>query len=79
MRVAVKTEAIQTELARRGITQAQLARMVQAQESTISRMLRGLKEPRTSLRNRLMQTLNLRFDDLFEIVSESRQHAEASR
>lgn len=71
MRVTVKTQTIQTELARRGITQAQLARMVGAQESTISRMLHGLKEPRTNLRNRLMQALNLGFDDLFIIVPDA--------
>lgn len=68
IRTRVRTEALQTVLARRSISQTQLAEMLRVSPAAVSKLVRGVRDPRSGLRQRLMTVLGLGFDDLFEIV-----------
>ncbi len=73
MRTTIKPEALQSVLAKRGISQRQLAGMMKIGEASVSRMVNGQHTPGPELRTRLLSVLSLGFDDLFEIVSDHRQ------
>lgn len=70
VRTHVRTSALQAILARRGITQAQLATMLGTSRPSVSRLVNGTHTPNTETRKRLMTVLGLGFDDLFELVRE---------
>jgi len=55
-------------MARRGISQAQLAEMLEVSRPTVCRLINGIRDPRADYRQRLMTVLGLAFDDLFELV-----------
>lgn len=68
MRTRVRTDELQAILARRGISQAQFARMLSISRPSVNRLIHGVHEPRPEVRERLMAVLGLGFDDLFEIT-----------
>ncbi len=69
-RTRVRIYELQAILARRGINQTQLARMLDTSRPSVNRMVNGVHDPGSEMRKRLMAVLGLGFDDLFELVQE---------
>ncbi len=64
--VTLKTSVLKEEVAKRNLTHAELARMVNTNPAYLSRVVNGHSEPGPDFRRRLLDALGLSFDALFE-------------
>src|SRR5437879_55232 len=69
VRVRLRRAAVEAYLARRNWTKSQLAGRTGIHRSHLSDLLAGRKSAGPHVRQRLLETLDASFDDLFEIVS----------
>jgi transcriptional regulator with XRE-family HTH domain len=70
-KVVIKKEAleeIETYMLKRNMNQGELADKLKTSQAYLSEMLSRNRTPGNSFRNRLMEELNKKWDDLFEIV-----------
>lgn len=65
--VRFRPEAMREALARRNQSQRDLALAINVEPSYLSALIRGDHEPSPRLRRRVLATLNLSFDDIFEL------------
>ena len=70
--VTVKANVIHSQLARRNMTQADLAKAIGITRSYLSQVLRGKENPGPEIRQKLIAYFGLEFDQLFEFEETSK-------
>ncbi len=67
VRVRLKTAALEAALARRNLTKTEFARLARLHRTHLSDLLAGRTRPGPHTRQRLLEALSAKFDDLFEV------------
>ncbi|WP_314061321.1 helix-turn-helix transcriptional regulator [uncultured Vagococcus sp.] len=67
MNVLIKRVTLEMILYRKGLTNGEFASEIGVSENTLSYILNGKRKPSAKLAKKIVDSLNVEFDDIFEL------------